>query len=92
MFTMAHNETDILDRLRQIASGNLRHAKNISVTNLAHRGIDFRLQIMWIGLGVEQVERHSVMRNGTSNESDDDDCVRVPAPALSETAPLGTAS
>ena len=47
---------------------------------------------MWIGLGVEQVERHSVIRNGTSNESDDDDCVRVPVPALNGTAPLGTAS
>ena len=92
MFTMAHNETDILDRQRQIASGNLRHAKNISVTNLAHRRIDFRLQIMWIGLGIEQVEGHSVVRNGTSNESDDDDCVRVPVPALNVTAPLGTAS
>jgi hypothetical protein len=92
MFTMTHNETDFLDRLRQIVSGNLRRARNISVTSLAHRRIDFRPQIMWIGPGVEQVERHSVIRNGTSNESDDDDCVRVPVPALNETSPVGTAS
>ena len=47
---------------------------------------------MWIGLGVEQVERHSVIRNGTSNESDDDGYVRVPVLALNVTAPVGTAS
>ena len=57
LFTMAHDETDLVDR-RQIARGDLGHTKNIPVTTQADSGIDSRLQIMGIGRGAEQVDRH----------------------------------
>jgi hypothetical protein len=58
MFTMAHDETHIIDRRRQIARGDLGHAKNIPVTIEAGGGTDCRLQIVGIGCGAEQVDRH----------------------------------
>ena len=63
MFTMAHDETDVVDRWRQIARGDLGHAKNVPVTTQADSGIDFRLQIMRIGRGAEQVDRY-ILRPG----------------------------
>ena len=58
MFTMAHDETDIVDRRRQTAQGDLGHPKNVSMTTRADSGINFCLQIMGIGRGAEQVDRH----------------------------------
>ena len=58
MFTMAHNETDFVDRRRQIAQGDFGHTKNVSMTTQADGGIEFRLQIMGIGRRPEQVDRH----------------------------------
>lgn len=58
MFTMAHDETDIVDRGRQIARGDLGHTMNVSMPTQADSGIDFRLQIIGIGRGAKQVDRH----------------------------------
>ena len=58
MFTVAHDKTDFVDRRRQITRGHLGQTKNISMTTQADNGIDFRLQIMAIGRGAEQGDRH----------------------------------
>jgi hypothetical protein len=63
VFTMAHDETHVVDWRRQITRGDLGHTKNISMTTQADSGIDFRLQIMGIGWGGEQVDRH-ILRPG----------------------------
>jgi hypothetical protein len=58
MLTMAHDEAHFVDRRGQIARGDLGHTKNISMTIEADSGTDFRLQIMGIGRGAEQVDCH----------------------------------
>ena len=58
VFTMAHNQTDIFDRRRQITSRHFRNTKNMSMTAQADLRMNLRLQIMRIRRRPEQIDSH----------------------------------
>lgn len=63
MCAMAHDKTNLVDRQPQIARGHIGNPMNALMTTQANSGIDFCLQIMGIGRGTKQVDRH-ILRPG----------------------------
>jgi hypothetical protein len=58
MLSVAHNETDLFDRQRQIPRRDLGDSKNVPMTAQAEAGIDIGLEVMGIGRSPEYRAHH----------------------------------